>query len=348
MPSNPPQGPPPAPAGPTGIGRELVRPGDAGQPVVEVRGLVKCFGGTRAVDGVSLSVDRGTIFGLLGQNGAGKTTLVKMLLGMLAPTDGTAELLGRPVGSLAARREVGYMPEDHQLPPYPTAESLLDYYGGLQGLSRRDRVRRAGEVLGRVGLADRSRERIRGYSKGMRQRLALAQALLHEPGVLFLDEPTDGVDPVGRREIRDLLLAERARGVTVFLNSHLLGEVEGLCDRVAILRKGALVRTGTVDEIVGSRTSWLVAFDRPAPAEAHWLSGRLESLGRDGLLRFEPAGEPASADPSPTADGSAAIDRFLAEALALGLRPRHLERERRTLEDVYLELALPSREKPPA
>ncbi|MFM8579547.1 MAG: ABC transporter ATP-binding protein, partial [Planctomycetaceae bacterium] len=182
---------------------------DRGDAVVRVRGLVKCFGqspapnaarasGVRALAGVDLTVDRGTIFGLLGQTGAGKTTLVKILLGMLAPTEGTATLLGLAVGSTAARREVGSLPEDHQLPPYHTAESLLDFYGTLQGMSRRDRKTRAAAVLERVGLADRSRERIRGYSKGMRQRLAIAQAMLHSPSVLFLDAPTDGVDPVGR------------------------------------------------------------------------------------------------------------------------------------------------------
>lgn len=323
------------------------QPIDRGDAVVRVRGLVKCFGqspapnaarasGVRALDGVDLTVDRGTIFGLLGQNGAGKTTLVKILLGMLAPTEGTATLLGLAVGSTAARREVGYLPEDHQLPPYHTAESLLDFYGTLQGMSRRDRKTRAAAVLERVGLADRSRERIRGYSKGMRQRLAIAQALLHSPSVLFLDEPTDGVDPVGRRQIRDLLLSERDRGVTVFINSHLLGEVEGLCDRVAILRKGLLVREGTVSTVVGSRSSWLVAFDRPLPETASWRSGRLGPAGREGLLRFEPAG-----DVHPNASESpVAIDHLIAEAIDLGLRLRHLERERRTLEDVYLELAV--------
>jgi ABC-2 type transport system ATP-binding protein len=339
-----------------------------GKSVVAVSGLVKWFGGARAgsqaaspgvravsmasspgvraLDHVSLAVDRGTIFGLLGQNGAGKTTLVKILLGLLAPSEGTAELLGRPVGSPVARREVGYLPEDHQLPPYHTAESLLDFYGSLQGLCPRDRRRRSAEVLERVGLAGRSRERIRGYSKGMRQRLALAQALLHEPSVLFLDEPTDGVDPLGRRQIRELLLAERDRGVTVFINSHLLGEVEDLCDRVAILRKGVIVRQGTVGQVVESRATWLVAFDRPVPEALTWRSGRLMPSGRPGLLRFDPA---AQEDPEAAgSDASAAVDRLLAEAIPHGLRLRHLERERRTLEDVYLELAVPARGEPTA
>jgi ABC-2 type transport system ATP-binding protein len=247
--------------------------------VVSTRELEKHYGPLRALGGVSLDVERASVFGLLGQNGAGKTTLIKILLGMLAPTSGSAHLLGRPVGSVAARRDVGYLPEDHRLPEYHTGPSLLDVYGGLQGLPRQERRRRAAELLDRLGLAGREKLRIRGYSKGMKQRLGLAQALLHRPSVLFLDEPTDGVDPVGRKQIRDLLLAERARGVTIFINSHLLGEVEQLCDRVAILRKGQLAIVGTVTEVVGAKTTWLVAFDRPLTADHHWSSARLAPAG---------------------------------------------------------------------
>jgi ABC-2 type transport system ATP-binding protein len=275
---------------------------------------------------VSLDVEPATVFGLLGQNGAGKTTLIKILLGMLAPTSGSAHLLGRPVGSVEARRDVGYLPEDHRLPEYHTGPSLLDVYGGLQGLPRQERRRRAAELLERLGLAGREKLRIRGYSKGMKQRLGLAQALLHRPSVLFLDEPTDGVDPVGRKQIRDLLLAERARGVTIFINSHLLGEVEQLCDRVAILRKGRLAIVGTVAEVVGAKTSWLVAFDRPLTADHHWSSARLAPAGSSGLWRLQ-------------LEAAAGIDRFLEEARGHGLHLRHLEQERGTLEEIYLQLA---------
>jgi ABC-2 type transport system ATP-binding protein len=275
---------------------------------------------------VSLDVEPATVFGLLGQNGAGKTTLIKILLGMLAPTSGSAHLLGRPVGSVAARRDVGYLPEDHRLPEYHTGPSLLDVYGGLQGLPRQERRRRAAELLERLGLTGREKLRIRGYSKGMKQRLGLAQALLHRPSVLFLDEPTDGVDPVGRKQIRDLLLAERARGVTIFINSHLLGEVEQLCDRVAILRKGQLAVVGTVAEVVGAKTSWLVAFDRPLTADHHWSSARLAPAGSSGLWRLQ-------------LEAAAGIDRFLEEARGHGLHLRHLEQERGTLEEIYLQLA---------
>jgi len=294
--------------------------------VVSVRLLQKHYGPLRALGGVSLDVERATVFGLLGQNGAGKTTLIKILLGMLAPTSGSAYLLGRPVGSVEARREVGYLPEDHRLPEYHTGPSLLDVYGGLQGLPRQERRRRAAELLDMLGLAGREKLRIRGYSKGMKQRLGLAQALLHRPSVLFLDEPTDGVDPVGRKQIRDLLLAERARGVTIFINSHLLGEVEQLCDRVAILKKGQLALAGTVSEVVGEKSTWLVGFDGPPPSDHRWNSARLTPAGTEGLWRLH-------------LEAATSIDRFLDEARGRGLHLRHLQQERGTLEEIYLQLA---------
>ena len=297
-------------------------------PVVVVRSLEKHYGPNRALGGVSLEVSQGEVFGLLGQNGAGKTTLVKVLLGMLAPTAGEASLLGRPVGGVAARRSVGYLPEDHRLPEYHTGPSLLDLYGGLQGMPRRERRLRAAELLDLLGLAGRERLRIRGYSKGMKQRLGLAQALLHRPRVLFLDEPTDGVDPVGRKQIRDLLLAERDRGVTIFINSHLLGEVEQLCDRVAILRRGAVIRAGRVADLAGAKPSWIVAFDRPPPSD--W---------RPAGCRIEPAAEGRLRVMLDAADADGP-DGLLAAAAAAGLRLRHLERERDSLEDLYLRLAV--------
>jgi len=295
--------------------------------VVEVLDLVKRYGPKEAVAGVSLAVPPGEIFGLLGQNGAGKTTLVKILLGMVLPTSGSARLLGAPVGIPAVRRGVGYLPEDHRLPEYHTAASLLDVYGGLQGLPAAERRRRAADLLDRLGLAHAGSLRVRGFSKGMKQRLGLAQALLHRPDVLFLDEPTDGVDPVGRAEIRDLLLAERARGVTVFINSHLLGEVERLCDRVAILRQGRLVSCGRVADLAGTKPTWIVGFDRPVTTDASWGVGRLDPPAADGLQRLH------------LGDDETAIDRFLDEARGRGLAVRHLVRERRSLEELYLDLA---------
>lgn len=220
--------------------------------------------------GVSLEVEPGTLFGLLGQNGAGKTTLIKILLGLVAPTAGQANLLGEPVGRLAGRREVGYLPEDHRLPDYHTAPSLLHFYGALQGLTRRERLARIPFLLELLGLKGREKLRIRGYSKGMKQRLGLAQSLLHRPRVLFLDEPTDGIDPVGRKQIRDVLLEQQRAGVTVFINSHLLGEVEQLCDRVAIMRRGHLLVSGTVAELTPTKPTWLVGFENAPASDLHW------------------------------------------------------------------------------
>ena len=221
--------------------------------------LVKRYGtGPRQVEalrGVSLRVAPGEIYGLLGRNGAGKTTLVRILLDLVRSTEGEARLLGKSTRDSSTRGEVGYLPEDHRFPDYQTGTSALHFYGMLSGLPRRVRVRRAAELLETVGLEKAAGQKVRGYSKGMKQRLGLAQALIHEPKLLFLDEPTDGVDPVGRAEIRAVLERLKHTGTTVFLNSHLLSEVERLCDRVAILDRGALVREGTVEELTRGDSS---------------------------------------------------------------------------------------------
>ena len=202
----------------------------------------------KALRGVSFSVKRGAIFGLLGPNGAGKTTLIKILLGLVSPTGGKAELLGRHSGDLVSRRSVGYLPEHHRIPGHLSGETALYYYGGLSGMSPSEVKQKKDALLSRVGLSEFSRMSVTQYSKGMLQRLGLAQALLHEPELLILDEPTDGVDPVGRREMRTLLQELKSEGKTIFINSHLLQEVELVCDRVAMLVKGELRREGTVEE----------------------------------------------------------------------------------------------------
>src|SRR5439155_24681671 len=185
--------------------------------------------------------------------GAGKTTMVKILLGITKRSDGEATLLGEPVGTASIRRRVGYLPEDHRFPDYHTGYSLLDFYGALLDVPRRDRQRRIHEMLELVGLKGRMYYKVRTYSKGMKQRLGVAQAIFHDPEVIFLDEPTDGVDPVGRREIRDLLHQLKDEGKTIFLNSHLLGEVELITDRVAIIDRGEMIRQGTTKELTQQR-----------------------------------------------------------------------------------------------
>jgi ABC-2 type transport system ATP-binding protein len=226
--------------------------------VIETNNLVKRFGRIEALKGVTLQVKRGEIFGVLGQNGAGKTTLIKVLLGITSATEGEAKLLGEPAGRTAVRQRVGYLPEDHRFPDYHTGYSLLDFYGALLNVPGSVRRKRIPEVLEVVGLAGRMHYKIRTYSKGMKQRVGLAQALMHNPEVIFLDEPTDGVDPVGRREIRGVMQNLKKDGTTIFLNSHLLGEVELICDRVAILQRGEVIREGDIATLTRQRGLFVV------------------------------------------------------------------------------------------
>jgi ABC-2 type transport system ATP-binding protein len=231
--------------------------------VIQTTGLVKHYKNVHALKGVDLSVERGEIYGLLGRNGAGKTTLVKILLGIVKPTEGGARLLDRPVGDPMSRSRVGFLPEDHRLPEYHTAETALDFYGGLSGMSRRDRRAKIPAMIEAVDLKGAARRKVRTYSKGMKQRLGLAQAMLHDPEVLFLDEPTDGVDPVGRKDVREVLTRLKSEGKTIFLNSHLLSEVELVCDRVGIIELGELRRVGQVSELTEARDVYELAFDKP-------------------------------------------------------------------------------------
>ena len=227
---------------------------------IEVESLEKTFKdgwfgrrSIRALRKISFEVERGSIFGLLGPNGAGKTTLIKILLGLVSKSGGRANLLGLPAGDRRGRAQVGYLPEHHRIPRHLKGNSALADYGGLSGVSPGDVGRRRDDLLRRVGLSEWGRVSVRKYSKGMLQRLGLAQAMLHDPELLILDEPTDGVDPVGRSELRTLLQELKSEGKTIFINSHLLQEVELVCDRVAILDHGNLLRVGTLNEITDQR-----------------------------------------------------------------------------------------------
>jgi ABC-2 type transport system ATP-binding protein len=205
-----------------------------------------------ALKNVSLEVKAGEVFGLLGPNGAGKTTLIKVLLGILHPTNGIAQVLRQPAGSKAARRKIGYLPENLVFPRHHTGRSALYFYGRLSEMTDAQIAAREEELFDLVSLQGRQNEAVRRYSKGMRQRLGLAQAMLHDPDLLILDEPTDGLDPMGRSQIRDVLDKLKQRGKTVFLNSHILQEVELICDRVAIMALGQLRGIGTIDELIRS------------------------------------------------------------------------------------------------
>ncbi len=239
---------------------------------IEVRNLHKTYRGglfgrsVQALRGVSLQVGRGEIFGLLGPNGAGKTTLIKILLGIVRRTGGQAMLLGKAAGRRISRQEVGYLPENHRIPRHHTGNSALEFYAALSHMSGAEIRRRRPELLKLVGLSEWGKASVRQYSKGMLQRLGLAQALMHDPQLLILDEPTDGVDPVGRAELRTLLVELKERGKTIFINSHLLQEIELVCDRVAILHKGLVVAEGEIAELTRGKAASVV-FELSVPAE---------------------------------------------------------------------------------
>jgi ABC-2 type transport system ATP-binding protein len=244
----------------------------AGAPAIETESLVKQFGRTTALGGLTMAVPRGEIFGFLGPNGAGKTTAVKLLLGLTRPTRGSATVLGRPAGDLDTRRRIGYLPELFRYQAWLTGSELLRLHADLAGLPE-DRAGLAEDALTVVGLAGRGNDRIGGYSKGMQQRLGLAVALLGRPELVFLDEPTSALDPVARMEMRPLVRALKERGITVFLNSHLLTEVEQVCDRVGIVDRGRLVAIGTLDELL-------------AESVVRIRVGRLDAETRSALALF--------------------------------------------------------------
>jgi len=218
---------------------------------IEIVELTKRYRNILAVRDLSLAVPQGEVFGLLGPNGAGKTTTIMMLLGNVHPSAGRAYLLGKPIGDVKTRRRVGFLPEKFQFHDFLTATEFLNLHGKLAGMSRQERARRIPQALERVGLAERARSRIREFSKGMQQRIGLAQAILHEPELVILDEPTSALDPIGRRDVRDIITTLRAEGRTVLLNSHLLSEIEMTCDRVAIIKRGQVAAQGTMQELLG-------------------------------------------------------------------------------------------------
>jgi ABC-2 type transport system ATP-binding protein len=298
---------------------------------------VKVYGGglrgraVRALDGIDLRVEAGAMYGLLGPNGAGKTTLVKVLLGISRASGGEAFLLGRPAPDPRTRRRTGYLPENPRFPGHLTAEQALDFLGALSGLSRRERRARGPALLERVGLDRAARARaVRSYSKGMVQRLGLAQALLADPELVILDEPTDGVDPVGRREMRDFLVELRAKGKTLVINSHILAEVELVCDRVAVLDQGRVLYEGPVDELTASRGEWELEAALPPGGSAEALAEAIAARARFA----RPLG--AEAGRARFAVGVAReeeIDGVLDAVRAAGAGVRALAPRRATLED---------------
>ena len=225
--------------------------------VILIDGLTKSFPSgwpglppVTALDGLSLSVHRGEIYGFLGPNGSGKTTTLKILMGLMRSTSGKAEVLGKPAGNVQARRQIGFLPEGPYFYDYLTAEEFLAFYGRLAGLERAELGRRIDHLLEVVGLNEARTRQLRKFSKGMLQRIGLAQALIHDPELVILDEPMSGLDPIGRKQVRDLILGLRDQGKTVFFSTHIIPDVEMICDRVGIVMKGRVMAAGRVDELV--------------------------------------------------------------------------------------------------
>jgi ABC-2 type transport system ATP-binding protein len=313
----------------------------APEPVIRVTDLVKTYRDglfrkrkIEALKGVSLEVGQGEIFGLLGPNGAGKTTLIKVLLGIVHKTAGDASLLGEPAGRRAGRQRVGYLPEGHRIPKHLTGNSTLEFYGSLSGLSVAEVRRRRGELLDTVGLADWGKTNVTKYSKGMLQRLGLAQAMLHRPDVLVLDEPTDGVDPVGRSEIRDVLNQLKSQGKTIFLNSHLLQEIELVCDRVAILFRGEVLKIGPVAEVTNlagdSETAdVMLELDGDTQAITDLLPDDNSTREQTGETRWKVTLAGINQDD---------IDRLIDAARERQLSVVSISRQKLTLEEAFLRL----------
>jgi len=226
--------------------------------VIETSGLTKFYsrGKIQALQDFTLDIEKGKIFSLLGPNGAGKTTLIKILIGIVHPTRGKAKILGHPYHDYHIHSRIGYLAENHRFPEFLSAVQVLYYYGKMAGLDKTFLKQKIPALLAQVKLEKWSKTRIRKFSKGMLQRLGLAHALLNDPDLLFLDEPTDGIDPVGRKEIRDVLKSLRAAGKTIFLNSHLLSEVERISDEIAILKNGRLIQTGQLDDFISVKEQY--------------------------------------------------------------------------------------------
>ncbi len=298
---------------------------------IETEGLTKIFRSRwsgrelTAVDNVSLRVPIGSTYGLLGPNGAGKTTFVKMLLSCALPTAGRAMVFGRNAQETESRRPIGYLPENHRFPTYMTGVGMLDFYGALSGMDSASRRKRIPELLNLVGLDERAHNlRLGKYSKGMLQRVGLAQALIHSPKLLVLDEPSDGVDPVGRKQIRDVLQALEQKGVTIFLNSHLLAEVELFCREVAIIQKGKLALTGTVQELTSGSGYRLESASVPEPLETELRAKAKSFAASDGNLSL-------------LFDTREEANRAIDQLRSAGCEIEALGQSRSTLEEVFMK-----------
>ncbi|MBI3933666.1 MAG: ABC transporter ATP-binding protein [Acidobacteria bacterium] len=302
-------------------------------PAIEISGLSKDYAigfwrkrPWRALDGLSLSVERGEVFGFLGHNGAGKTTTLKLLTGLIFPTEGTATIQGLPIGNPEALRSIGYLPENPYFYDYLTAEELLDYFSRFFPMSPEQRRERREIVLEQAGLTEFRNLALRKFSKGMLQRIGIAQAVLHNPEIVLLDEPMSGLDPVGRRDVRNLILQLKSEGKTVFFSTHILSDAEALCDRVAILHRGKLVGVGQIAELL-KRQSGFEAIIESCPAT---LLPPLQALAAAPVL--------ASGGHHRVEVAEAKVQELLGLCAAHSLRLLSLNPLRVSLEDYFVEL----------
>lgn len=294
--------------------------------MLETDHLTKMYGNKVGCSEICLSVGGGQIFGFLGPNGAGKSTLVKMLVGLLFPTSGKARILGRPLGDLEARQKIGFLPENFRYQEWLTGEELLSFHASLYGMSRAEKKRRIPSVLEQVGLAGKGKQKVGSYSKGMQQRVGLACALLPDPDLIFLDEPTSALDPLGRREVREIMLDLRNRGKTVFLNSHLLSEMEMICDQVAIINRGRIVAGGTLEDLLARTVE---------------VRMQVEGLTPQGMAELSALGRSVAVEGRTVTVSIGAREEIpaLAEAVvANGGRLFSLESSHHSLEDLFVDL----------
>ena len=294
--------------------------------VIETRQLRKQFGSKTAVADLTLTVQRGEVFGFLGPNGAGKTTSVKMLIGLVAPTAGEAHVLGAPIGDVKTRARIGFLPEHFRFQDWLNAREFLDFHGRLYGMKAGALKQRIEQLLRRVDLHDAADRKLREFSKGMLQRIGLAQALLNAPALVFLDEPTSGLDPLGRLLVRDVIGELRAQGTTVFLNSHLLSEVEITCDRVAFVKRGEVVRQMRLQESNAQGVEVELQVGEVTPQ----LLGGLAQFGqhvyqRNGYVRLR-------------ADNEARLPDIARWVVNQGVALYRLGASRQSLEELFLEV----------